>query len=390
MKKVLIYADKANLRPVGGSMGYLYNLNIGLTQLKNKNIHFLNEDNIKNETFQTKQNIKKIIPSKIREKIHLFKFLIDTLYRNEKDTAVDFNKYDAIHFHTTTDLYRNRKKIKNYHGKVILTSHTPEAPYLETLDTLREAKIPFLNFWRRKLKEIDIYSFEKADNLIFPCKEAMEPYLHTMKYFKRNCQPLLSKTFFMVTGIQTKKLIKPKNLPLLNKKDFVVTYIGRHNQVKGYDLLLKAAKKISKIDPTIEFVIAGKEGPCYPDDNLKNWHELGWSNNPMGIEASSDLFVLPNRETYFDLALIEALSVPTVVLISKTGGNKYFEKFKSNSINFFNPNDVDDLVNQILYIRNNLDISQVKIQNKAIYENNFTPRIFAKNYIETIKQIIKG
>lgn len=78
---------------------------------------------------------------------------------------------------------------------MILTSHTPEAPYLETLDTLREAKIPFLNFWRRKLKEIDIYSFEKADNLIFPCKEAMEPYLHTMKYFKRNCQPLLSKTF---------------------------------------------------------------------------------------------------------------------------------------------------------------------------------------------------
>lgn len=155
-------------------------------------------------------------------------------------------------------------------------------------------------------------------------------------------------------------------------------------------MLLKAAKKISKIDPTIEFVIAGKEGPCYPDDSLKNWHELGWSNNPMGIEASSDLFVLPNRETYFDLALIEALSVPTVVLISKTGGNKYFEKFKSNSINFFNPNDVDDLVNQILYIRNNLDISQVKIQNKAIYESNFTPRIFAKNYIETIKQIIKG
>lgn len=51
----------------------------------------------------------------------------------------------------------------------------------------------------------------------------------------------------MVTGIQTKKLIKPKNLPLLNKKDFVVTYIGRHNQVKGYDLLLKAAKKYRKL-----------------------------------------------------------------------------------------------------------------------------------------------
>ena len=177
---------------------------------------------------------------------------------------------------------------------------------------------------------------------------------------------------------------------MLKNDHFKVCYIGRHNSIKGYDLLVKAAKKIEKIDQDIKFVIAGRLGPEYPDKTLKNWEELGWTNDPLSVESACNLFVLPNRETYFDLALIEALSVPSVVLVSDTGGNKYFRKFKTKAINFFKNGDIEDLVKKILLIKNEYDTNKLKTENKKIYSNNFTSKIFAQNYVDVIENILRG
>ena len=67
------------------------------------------------------------------------------------------------------------------------------------------------------------------------------------------------------------------------------------------------------------------------DEGLKtdHWIEVGWTNDPHSLIAASDVFVLPNHETYFDLILLEVLSLGVPVVMSRTGGNKFFEQFNN-------------------------------------------------------------
>lgn len=386
--KVLIYSKKNSLQPIGGPIGYLYNLSYGLKKIKDNEIYFL-ESAKKGPSFKSK--IKNQIPSNVWGALQLAKEILGTIVSDGKEYGHSFNEYDAVHFHSTADLYKNRELLKNYTGKIILTSHTPEAPYLEKRDLMKAKKLPknIILKISKKLKKIDIYSFMRATDIIFPCKEAVEPYLNTFEFFRNNYKKLEKKITYLPTGIISEEHIVPEK-KLLDSNTFRVCYIGRHNTIKGYDLLKEAAERIEKLDKNIQFIIAGKQGPLYSNNSLKNWRELGWTNKPLEIEAACNLFVLPNRETYFDLALIEALSAPVVVLISKTGGNKYFERFKTNAINFFEPDDVDDLVNKILFIKKYCNTNQLKQENKVIFKKNFTAEIFAKNYVSTIRSIVES
>ncbi|CAM2870543.1 glycosyltransferase family 4 protein [Lactobacillus crispatus] len=387
--KILICMNKNELKPIGGPVGYLYNLSYGLSMIGDKQVHFLNENKVITESnFLSK--IKKIVPHRLKYKLWLIKTVNKIINNDGKVANIDFNDYDAIHFHSTADLYKNRKLLKDFKGRIILTSHTPEAPYLEWADLLNENSIPNSEKKIKQLKNIDIYAFKRCTDIIFPCKEAMDPYIHTFEYFRDNYKKLIQKITFLPTGIKRPDVITKAVIPFKKDKDnFIVCYVGRHNSIKGYDILLNAAKKIQNIDKKIKFVIAGKEGPLYHDEKLKNWKEMGWTNNPLGIEAESDLFVLPNRETYFDLALIEAMSVPSVILASYTGGNKYLKKFDSDAINFFESENIDDLVNKILLIKKKGITDNLREKNLEMYNKNFTPEIFAKNYIEKITKIIK-
>lgn len=388
--KILIYADKNKLKPIGGPYGYLFNLAKGIESENISDIHFLNEnDNIEehsNKPFGIVMN------KKVKNSLWIYYYISKALLGNGNESTEDFERYDAIHFHSTVDLYNNRKKLEHYKGRVILTSHSPKAFYLEVLDMMVQANVPFSKLLAKKFENIDRFAFKRCTDIIFPCHEAIEPYLHTWEFFRDNYKLLKDKMHFVITGLSCPDTVQPIKLSFIPNEEerFIVSYVGRHNNIKGYDLLLRAAKKIEKIDPEIVFVAAGKEVPIKHDTNLTNWYELGWTDNPMGLVKASDLFILPNRETYFDIVLIEALASSSVVLISDTGGNKYFRKFNSNSINYFNTEDVDDMVHNILQIKNSGVTKTLREQSRAIYEKEFTPEKFALEYEKTVKSICEN
>lgn len=68
----------------------------------------------------------------------------------------------------------------------------------------------------------------------------------------------------------------------------------------------------------------------------ERWIEVGWTNDPHSIIAASDVFVLPNKETYFDLIMLEVLSLGKLIVASNTGGNKYFSNFNECGILLYN------------------------------------------------------
>lgn len=396
MKKILIYMDKDELKPVGGPKGYLWNL---LPEIQNFNSHdndmtieFLEQNKSKNKTF-----LKKILLP-IYERVTNRTPYIRAAYRvasnKNKETSINLNKYDAIHFHTTYSMYMIKDSLEKYKGKVILTSHSPKALHKEYLDDyITQKEKEKFSYVLNKLENMDDYAFNKADAIIFPCSEAKEPYFHTWTKFNTIYEKNKDKFYYVPTGIRG-KTVKEDSASIRNKygipKDaFVVSFVGRHNEVKGYEFLKKIANKIIQDYDNVYFLIAGKEEPLKRLEH-KQWIECGWTNDTASIIASSDLFVLPNKETYFDLIMLEVLSIGTPIMCTNTGGNKYFRQFDSSGIKYVEYGDVENAY-QLLEKFFNYDketLNLMKCENRKLFEKNFTTQKFFNKYIKVINDIL--
>ena len=380
MKKVLIYMPINKLKPTGGPAGYLYNLNNALKNMET-NIEFLPavKENVK------KEKIKKMLPQNINLLLRAIK--LSKLLKKSSSNNVDFNNYDVIHFHSTEDLYKCRKKLESYNGKVVLTSHSPCALHVEFKNSI---PIKFYKIFKKKidgLEKMDKDAFKRANFVIFPCKEAEEPYFNSWKKYSSIRDE--SKIKYLYTGINPcKAKISADEYRKENnydKKDFIICYVGRHNRVKGYDNFLNIGlEAIDKLN--VKVIVAGKQEPLKGPQN-NNWNEVGWTNDPHSIINSADVFVLPNKETYFDLIMLEVLSLGKIILTTYTGGNKIFEKFENSGIFYYDG--INDCLEKIKMLKNldKNDKEKLEKRNKEIFTNNFNNEIFARNYIKLIEEL---
>lgn len=357
--KVLIW-NTFELKEVGGPAGYLWNLKAYFDQNNITNIEFADLIEFQNKK---KKNYVNKIKQFIKKKINYSKYKIEELFielneENNSNIELKINDYDIIHFHTTKDLYKARFLLKNYSGKIVLTSHSPQLASQEDIDKLIEKGIKIEKISKSEIdeyKKFDIEAFERADYIIFPCKEAMEPYLKEEKIRKI----LENKNIkFLLTGIKdisieedTEYFYKKFKIP---KNSVVISYVGRHNYIKGYDLAIEFAKKVLEKYNEIYFVIAGIESNKIKKLNHKNWIELGWSKEGKNIMRNSDIYLLPNRETYFDLVFLEALSLDTTILCSYTGGNKFFEKYNSKNILYFKKENINEMFEKFEFYLENI------------------------------------
>lgn len=390
MEKILIWFEKKSLKPEGGPAGYLYNLN-----------SFIEKRNITNISYKPK--FKKIGKLKKKLKRYFYKKICNKQNYNKKELLMSLKVYEKIneeklenfklvHFHDTKELFKNNDKIR---GIKILTSHSPQLRSLEELETLYDKEtLEKEKKFIEEYKKYDYIAFEKADYIIFPCVEAMEPYekdIVVKKILKKKLNEKRIK--FLLTGIEYKEIqrdeeyfYKKYNIP---KGSIVVTYIGRHNEIKGYDILVKAGKILLEKYENLYFIIAGKENEKIEKISHPRWKEIGWTKEGFNLMKNCDLFILPNRETYFDLIFLELLSQNTTILCSETGGNKYFKKYNSEKINFFESENIDSLVFQFEKLYSNLKELKENNSNEKIYFENFTLDIFGENYLKIIEEIIK-
>ena len=75
------------------------------------------------------------------------------------------------------------------------------------------------------------------------------------------------------------------------------------------------------------------------------------------------------------------------MVLSNTGGNKYFKKFENSGLSFYDT--VEDAIKSINHLKkmNKLDIEKLGKCNREIFDNNFTVEHFTQNYIHVIRQI---
>ena len=196
---------------------------------------------------------------------------------------------------------------------VILNPVTPELASSETAfqkGTFTENDI----IWSKKAEEL---AFKRANVLIFANKGA-----------QRVNQSLISKNskiYYLHHGalpVSEKKII-----PLAENK-INLLYIGRRIPIKGFDIIVEAFKQASLMRSDINLILVGN-GSKVEGENI---YDIGFSNTPHLWINSVDYVINCNRQSYFDLSVLETLSMGTPLIMSATWGHEVFKNFNSNGI----------------------------------------------------------
>ena len=304
---------------------------------------------------------------------------------------IDFDAITTIHAHETVQaiLLHNELVARGRRSriKLMLTSHCPELPGTERAAAYRSAGLVGLLSDRVEKAHIqaDEYAFAIADMAIFPSPESMDPYLSASTSISATLKA--KEVRFVLTGVRSKEAANMPVPPALKEcgDKFIICFIGRHNSIKGYDLLKDAAKILLERYPDIAIVVAGVPGPVEPLSHPR-WIECGWMSNPEQLIAASDVFVLPNRSTFFDLVLLEAMSIGTPIIASRTGGNVTVAAM-SKGVRLFDG--LNGFVCEIEKMKSlsGMERASLAEANRRTYRGNFSVEHFASNYLEAVGAI---
>ncbi len=343
MQKLLIFFQKNGLKVnAGGPRGYLWHLYAGIKKLRIDEIppdlrlsliEPASGDGLskrrENKPRKGMNNAKKLahwlqselyLLLKTPRRLNLHRFIT-----TDEQIAEVLHGHSLVHAHSAFDALKILEARKQgwWQGKLILTSHSPEASSREALNRYRVKGFSkrYCNHFERLLLEKELQAFRDVDAWIFPSRHAMEPYLNNLPGFQSLAANKLIR--FVPTGISPPT--EPEQAAIKSRRlapaDAIqLCFVGRHNEVKGYDLLVDALLPVLEANPQVHMVCAGSghlAAPSHP-----RWHALGQISDVQALLRASDGFILPNRQTYYDLVLIEALAAGLPIVATATGGNK--------------------------------------------------------------------
>ena len=391
-KRVLIFMREDLLEPAGGpaAVCYFYKKE---QELRNENYFEFLQSKENHANLHEKEKLLDKLPKFLKSLYFNTKCLYKTIILLKGKYPVDYidiNQFDIIHFHDALSLFLYKNQLKEYKGKVILQSHTPQPQRQELIANLPVFVRKLIPDLEIKYEKIDRYAFERADFIIFPCSDAEEHYVNNWSYFRTIKEKKVKSFRYVLTGIPECFPQRNRNEVLaelnIEEKDFIVCYVGRHNEVKGYDNLKKIGKKYLEIDKDAWIVCAGKEEPLY---RLKHnrWIEIGWTKDAYSYIAASDVFILPNRETYFDIVMLEVLSLGKIIIASRTGGNKFFEKAGCEGVFLYDT--IEEALELLKKVRSMTKEQRIEIgqKNYVFYKKNNTVASMYESYIKILNEI---
>lgn len=357
------------LAPKGGPSGYLYNLQKSIDESGVDSIHILTppaHGQNASSSHATFWQRHLIVPDllKLKRQIGLYKSL---LTQHQKTIAAS----RILHFHTTMDMYAFAKLYDISKHHVVLMSHSPTLSHIENYEAALAAgysKLKALDIKRFK-KKADTFAFSHADTILFPCEGADESYQEFFakhKIANTKIKYLLTSTMPLVPKMGREDFRRTHQIPL---DALVAGYVGRKSHIKGYDLFCGAACEMSA-NRRFFFIAAGVGDIASP--RQENFWDLGWSDDPASIISACDVVAVPNRQTYFDLGIIQALSLDKQIITTKTGGNRWFEG-RCEGVHLLEPNE------SMQEFLQRCDLSQ-KPRTKELYDAYFANDGFAARY----------
>jgi glycosyltransferase involved in cell wall biosynthesis len=195
--------------------------------------------------------------------------------------------------------------------KVILQSHCPQLPSEEEAGWSRgEDDVA----WVRRAERD---AFSRADVCVLPNEHSRDIYA-----------PLLSATSRVEYLLSGCRPMTPRCVPPLDPQYIYYLYLGRRLEIKGFDLVLEAFQRAHGENSRLRLLIVGGGAPV----EMPGVIDIGRSEEPASWLAACDYLVCGNRQSYFDLSIMEALSLGTPLIMTNTGGHRYFAERTSPGI----------------------------------------------------------
>lgn len=195
-----------------------------------------------------------------------------------------------------------------------------------------------------------------------------------------------------------------KNNTNFENNELTVLCVGRFDYDKGQDILLRAFKKIWKLDLKICLELIGEYSPNVikyakknndkirkkfiaqfeklVNDNCNRIKILSSSSTPWNEIDEADIIVIPSRIETFGLVALEAGILRKCVIASNTGGLKEIIHNHENGILFESEN-ISELTEKILYLFENQHlITEFGAKLNKDVLNKFNNKIMIEKYLQ--------
>ncbi len=160
-------------------------------------------------------------------------------------------------------------------------------------------------------------------------------------------------------------------------------YIGRRLPIKGFDLVIDAFRLAYEKRKDIRLVVCGGGDAIH----IPGVIDVGFSTRIHDWIASVDYVVNANRQSYFDISVMETLAIGTPIIMTATYGHEVFQEWASPGIHCLKTASVADL--STVFLETSSDKSsdaEVRANNRELYEREFSLR----RYHQRLEQFINA
>lgn len=275
--------------------------------------------------------------------------------------------------------------------KVIVMSHSPTDLATELVQNWQEqyGSTKLWPYIRTILATLEMKIYLNSNGILAPCKSALDAYFRDIRgreaFFRLPVYELASGVPRLSRRKSTSEVRAGWGIPLERK---VVGFFGRHHAHKGYDLFCEAARLAhEKGYGELVFIAAGK-GYLSSPHHLPNFRHLGYLTEQLpDAIAAVDLVVVPNRVTYFDLLLLEAMSLGKPILTSQVGGSLCIN---SPGVFYLKELTPSGLLSAILEVLSNPSLNEAGRANQDVYAKHYDLRSFGERHLKLAELLIEN
>jgi|SRR5271157_4868852 len=173
-----------------------------------------------------------------------------------------------------------------------------------------------------------------------------------------------------------------------------ITFIGRLSRVKGFDLFIQIAEKITEIIPSIPVLIIGQgEFKDLLDEkqtilNITYYPRVPYEEMP-DIYQQTKIFVNPSRFEGLPTTILEAMASQTPVIATNVGGVSEMITDGFNGY-LYEPDNVEKAATLIISLLNNTDLQKKFIlHSKELVQSKFSWKIIAQKYFKLYQKLYK-
>jgi glycosyltransferase involved in cell wall biosynthesis len=244
---------------------------------------------------------------------------------------------------------------------LVYQPHCPQLPWEEFNDAAQA-----------EYKKIVVSLIERAAMIVLPNPYCLEVYR----------QVLANKPItFIASGCAQPSNVQKKSL---DRSLVHFLFIGRRSPIKGFDLVVSAFKQAWVYRKDIRLVICGSGDPEVHPGII----DVGQTDRIHDWIASVDLVVNANRKSYFDLSVMETLSIGTMIAVTPTQGHKMFLEGGSRGVISIEPN-VDAFRELFLAYAPSPEMVRIgNAENKSLYLEQYSTQKYRHRLAAALPSVL--